>query len=72
MTLALATVGHPNPLEREVKKTLSIPLYYTGLTKKAVVIERDRSARAYTLEREYSIELPVRVPARGVTWFVIK
>ena len=61
-----------NPLEREVKKTLSIPLYYTGLTKKAVVIERDRSARAYTLEREYSIELPVRVPARGVTWFVIK
>jgi hypothetical protein len=61
-----------NPLEREVKKTLTIPLYYTGLKDKAAVRERDGQPQTMSLGRDYSIELPVTVPARGVTWFVIE
>ncbi|MCX6926243.1 MAG: hypothetical protein NT154_24005, partial [Verrucomicrobia bacterium] len=61
-----------NPLERELQKTLTLPLYYTGLTDKAAVSERNGSARSFTLNRDYSIELPVMVPARGVTWFVFE
>jgi hypothetical protein len=61
-----------NPLEREVKKTLSVPLYYTGLKAKAAVCERDGRPKRYTLNRDYAIALPVTVPARGVTWFVIE
>ena len=61
-----------NPLDREVKRTLNVPLYYTGLTRKAVVREREGSRRSFTLTRDYSIELPVAIPARGVSWFVIQ
>jgi len=61
-----------NPLDREVKKTLTIPLYYTGLKEKAAMRERDGEPVSITLNRDYSIELPVTVPAHGVTWFVIE
>ncbi len=61
-----------NPLGQEVTRTLRIPLYYTGKTAKAAVSERDGAAKTFKLDRGYSIELPVNVPARGVTWFVVK
>lgn len=61
-----------NPLERPVAKTLTVPLYYTGLKDEAAVREQDQPARTFTLDRQYSIALPVQVPARGVTWFVIE
>jgi hypothetical protein len=61
-----------NPLGSEVKKTLRIPLYYTGLKDKASIRERDKAAQTFTLDREYSIELPVNVSAHGVSWFVIE
>jgi hypothetical protein len=61
-----------NPLEQEVTRTLRIPLYYTCKTATASVSERDGPARTYKLDREYYIELPMRVPARGVTWFVVE
>ena len=61
-----------NPLERAVQKTLTLPLYYTSLTDKAAVRERDGSPQTLTLNRDYSVELPVTVPARGVTWFVFE
>jgi hypothetical protein len=61
-----------NPLDREVKKSLTVPLYYTGLTEKAAVRERDESPQVLTLKRDYSIQLSVTVPAKGVTWFVFE
>jgi len=61
-----------NPLDREVRKPLTIPLYYTGLKDKTAVRERDGSPQSFTLNRDYSIELPVTVPAHGVTWFVFE
>lgn len=61
-----------NPLDREVTKTVKVPLYYTGLKDRASVRERDGKAQILALERDYSISLPVRVPARGVTWFVME
>lgn len=61
-----------NPLDREVTKTVKVPLYYTGLKDRASVRERDGNAQPFTLDRDYSISLPVRVPTRGVTWFVVE
>jgi len=61
-----------NPLEHEVRQTLSIPLYYTGLTRTAALCERDKKSRNLTLNRDYTIDLAVRLPARGTTWFVIE
>ncbi|MGA2751133.1 MAG: hypothetical protein ABSG59_20385 [Verrucomicrobiota bacterium] len=61
-----------NPLDRQAGKRLNVPLYYTGLAKKARVRERDGSQKVFKLRRDYSIELPVSIPARGVSWFVIE
>ena len=61
-----------NPLDREVQKTLRVPLYYTGLSETAAVRERGEAPKQFTLSRDYSIELPVSIPARGVSWFLIQ
>lgn len=61
-----------NPLPTAVEKTLTIPLYYTGLTEKARLLEQDGQPATCTLDRDYSIALPVKIPARSRTWFVIE
>jgi hypothetical protein len=61
-----------NPLDHEVKKTLKIPLYYAGLAGRTTVRERDGAGETFTLARDYSIDLPVTIPARGVSWFVFE
>ena len=61
-----------NPLPVPVEKDLSLPLYYTGLTDTARIGEQDGAPREYTLDRQYRVTLPVRVPARGITWYVVE
>lgn len=61
-----------NPLEQAVSKTITVPLYYTGLTEWASVRERDGSANRVKLDREYKAYLSVNVPARGVAWFLFE
>jgi len=61
-----------NPINEEASKTLRIPLYYTGKTTTASVSERDSAPKRFVLDRAFNIELPVKVPAHGVNWFVIE
>ena len=62
-----------NPKEVEVTRTLRIPLYYTGLTETALVSKEDEATvGTYRLDRQYTIDLPITVPAGGCTWYVIK
>ncbi len=61
-----------NPLTEEIERTLHIPLYYTGLTKTAKARERDGKPISYEVERDYSISLPVTIPAHGFNWFVFE
>jgi len=61
-----------NPLPQEAKRTLRLPLYYTGLTETASIRESQAAPKTYHLDREFYVELPVTVPARGVTWFVVE
>ena len=60
-----------NPLDREERKVITLPLYYTGLTETALIREQDGKPQRYTLDRAYRVEVPVTVPARGLTWLVI-
>lgn len=60
-----------NPLSEPLARTLKVTLYYTGLTDRARVSEQGQAAQTHTLNREYSIDLPVRVPAQGMTWYLI-
>jgi len=61
-----------NPLDEPVKQTLLLPLYYTGLTETASIREQEGGGQIYELDREYRVELPVEVEARGRIWFVIE
>ena len=61
-----------NPLDQEVRKSITLPLYYTGLTSAALIRERDGKPQRYVLDRAYRVEVPVKVQARGLTWLVIQ
>jgi len=49
-----------------------LPLHYDGRPPTTALRERDGAARTFKLDRENRMDLPVHVPAQGVTWFVIE
>jgi hypothetical protein len=61
-----------NPLDEPITRTLRLPLYYTGLSRTAVVRERDGKPRRYRLDRGYAIDVPVTIAAGGYTWLLIE
>ncbi|MBN1342789.1 MAG: alpha-galactosidase [Phycisphaerae bacterium] len=61
-----------NPLDRAVQRTLTLPLYYTGLTETATVREREGQKRQLRLDRKWNVQVPVEIAPRGVTWLVIE
>ena len=61
-----------NPTDKEIIRRIRLPLYYTGLTKTAQIREQEGTPTTHTLQRDYSVELAVRIPAGGYTWYVIE
>lgn len=61
-----------NPTDSGLRTDLTLPLYYTGLTKKAVLREQGGEARTCRLSRDYKITVPVRLAAKGITWFIVE
>jgi hypothetical protein len=65
-TRALAVIY--NPLDRPIERTVRLPLYYTGLTNRAVMRIQDGPRRRVRLDRDYSVQVPLALPARDCTW----
>lgn len=61
-----------NPLDQPVKRLLTVPLYYTGLTGTAHIREQENKGAPYQLDREGNVHLSVDIPANGYSWFVIE
>ncbi len=61
-----------NPQRSPIRRTVRLPLYYTGLTRHARVREQGGEPVLYELARDYSIEVPVTIRAEGWTWLVIE
>lgn len=61
-----------NPLDKQVTRTLRLPLYYTGLTDTAHIREQEGEPTAYKLDRQHHVEVQVTIPAQGWTWLVIE
>lgn len=54
-----------NPLDRVVTREIEVPLYYTGLTDKAMIAREDGPGVEHSLSRDYQVKLKVEVPANG-------
>ena len=61
-----------NPLERPVTTTLTLSLYYTGLTESATIRREEGEPATYRLDRQHNVEVPIEMASRSVTWFVIE
>lgn len=61
-----------NPTNKEITRVIKLPLYYTGLTRKAKISQDGDKARKYRLKRDYSVEVEVTIPASGHTCLQIR
>ena len=61
-----------NPTNKDITRTVKLPLYYTGLTRKASISQDGGKARKYRLYRDYSVEVKVTIPASGHSCLIIK
>ena len=62
-----------NPTDQEIVRRIRIPLYYTGLKEKVRVREQEGKPATYRINAcDRSIELTVRIPASGYTWYVFE
>jgi hypothetical protein len=57
-----------NPLNEPIQRRIRLPLYYTGLTSRAVIGWEDGHSETVALARDYSAEVTVSIPARGRVW----
>lgn len=61
-----------NPTGSDIERKITLPLYYTGLDDKArISIERGKS-KTYCINRDYTVDITVKIPANGHTWLVIE
>lgn len=61
-----------NPTDSNIVRKICLPLYYTGLSSKARVREQEGKSTVYKLNPNKEIELTVKIPAKGYTWYVIE
>jgi hypothetical protein len=61
-----------NPLKHDVERTLTLPLYYSGLTQNVLVREQEGDPRRFPLDEQHQVAVPIKVPASGVTWLVME
>jgi len=61
-----------NPTNQPITRTIALPLYYTGLTKVATIINAKGDAKKYILNRDYTIDFTFTIEADTYNWFVIE
>src|SRR5450432_757493 len=60
-----------NPLKQALTRTITIPLYYAGLTKQATII-KDGKPAVYFLDRNFNINVNITIEPGSYVWFVVK
>ncbi len=61
-----------NPSDEAMEREITLPLYYTGLTQKAMIREKEGKAKGYKLNREYEVKIKIQIPANSYNWIVIE
>ena len=66
----LAMLYNPTPTAQQI--TLKLPLYYTGLSKSAKIREKEGEPKQYEIDRNYTVEIPIKMGAKSVSYLVIE
>jgi hypothetical protein len=61
-----------NPLNEEITRTLSVPVYYTGLHEQVQLEDQWGNLQDVPVARDYSMTVEVTLPERGYRFFVLK
>jgi hypothetical protein len=61
-----------NPTSKRITKLLELPLYYTGLTKSAMIRHEEGKAEMYPLDRKYIVKIPIDMQPDSYTWLVLE
>ena len=61
-----------NPLPEAVRRVISVPLYYMGLTGQVWVHDSKGNKVKRSLNRDYSLTLEIEIPPYGCNWYVFK
>ena len=61
-----------NPLNENITRSIKIPLYYTGLTDRVTIAEKDIKPVSRRLNRNYELNYEVTLSPRSYNWFVIR
>ena len=61
-----------NPTQEAITRTIALPLYYTGLSKTAIIKDAKGISKTYTLNRDYTIDFTFTIAADSYSWFLIE
>jgi hypothetical protein len=61
-----------NPTQVPITRTIALPLYYTGLSKTAVIQDSKGVSKTYKLNRDYTIDFTFTIAADSYSWFLIE
>jgi hypothetical protein len=61
-----------NPTIEKITQKIVLPLYYTGLTSKANIREKEGKSTSYNIDKNNNVTYEVTIPANGYTWLVIE
>ncbi len=61
-----------NPTATAIKRTIRLPLYYTGLKDVALVRLKDNQELMVRLADDRTIDITVTIPPSGYSWYVIR
>ena len=61
-----------NPTQVPITRTIALPLYYTGLSKTAIIKDAKGVSKTYTLNRDYTIDFTFTIAADSYSWYVIE
>lgn len=60
-----------NPLNVPMKRTIRVPVYYTGLHQQVKITDQAGKQNVLRVLRDYCIELETMIPAKGYCWYVL-
>jgi hypothetical protein len=61
-----------NPTQQAITRTIALPLYYTGLSKTAIIKDAKGVSKTYNLNRDYTIDFTFTIPADSYSWYLIE